>query len=137
MILVFSWVSFILFLFILYSFLIEKTKEWATYILIAVFFSGFFFLIDVTFNSSWNSIDRIAPTVETCDITSISSQCTLTKDYSGLSKESKDMIALRERLTNIQIEIGSLLSVSFVGVLMLFFMYLIWKGAEKRGLIHA
>jgi hypothetical protein len=139
MIFLLSWISFFIILFLIYTFLAGKTKEWAGYLIFAVFFAGFFFMYDYTLNSSWEEIDKFAPTLEICANDNPASyapilynNCTTSKDYSALQQETRYLMAGREQLIFTQYGMLNMIS-TFLGlVLLAFLFYIIWHGAKSR-----
>lgn len=136
MIFVFSIISVLLLLYIIYAFLKGQSKESAAYITFALFFMLFFCLIDYGLNISWLELDNMAQKQEVCTLSEISSDCIISYDYSQLTQEQLDILAIREVFISLQFQIFSLLSYVIPGAFMFLLSYTAYKQAKEMRLIQ-
>lgn len=84
MILTYSWISFFLFLYLIYLFLKKEYKGKEFRILVILFLIFYFFQFDAQLNDYQNVIEKFfIEKREVCDLTAVSSDCTTTISYTN------------------------------------------------------
>ena len=136
MIIVFSWISLLILLWLGYIHITKQTEKYAYFVLIGMFFVLLFGVLDYQTSMIRNDIVdfySITERVEVCDFTSIHSECIIqeTLNYDN----SNDYVAQYYALRDIQFTITGLVSTISIGVFGVLGIMLLIHYVKKWGFV--